>query len=117
MLATFCPEGKENERSCTVCNYKVVVKTSEGQTLLFSILNDQCLVETFEDPDDLVEDYQRNDYFTPYEGCVREKELNEFVVNDDNYNVLESLETILRSIRDSGVRVSDEVRKYFSILE
>ena len=74
-------------------------------------------METFEDPDDLVEDYQQNDYFTPYEGCVREKELNEFVVNDDNYNVLESLETILRSICDSGVRVSDEVRKYFSILE
>ena len=80
-LVSYRAYEETDYRCCSVCDYKVVIETDDGQLLTVSVLDDCCLHEfDIEEAIRKASDKTQNqDFFYPFEQCVDEKDFDSFV--------------------------------------
>ena len=112
-LVTFRAYEETDYRCCTVCDYKVVVDTGEGELLVASVMDDTDL-RGF-DIDEAIKKIQDNtkkqDWFYPQELAVGINDINNFINGDieQGSTPLEAIQRTFDAIRKSNCICTKEV--------
>lgn len=119
-LVSYRAYEKTDYRCCTVCDYKLIIETDDGQLLTASVLDDCCLSEfNIEEAVRKVSDETQNqDFFYPFERCVSEKDFDSFVNGhiEAGSNAIEAFFSTISALHKTNHDVTDSLREQLNSL-
>lgn len=112
-LVNYKAYEESDYRCCTICDYKVVIETDNGQLLTASVMDDCCLREfNIEEAIRKVSDETQNqDCFYPFERCVGEKDFDSFVNGsiEEGNKAIEAFSSTVFNLRQTNHNITDSL--------
>jgi hypothetical protein len=119
-LVSYKAYEETDYRCCTVCDYKVVIETDDGQLLTASVMDDSCLREfNIEEAIRKISDETQNqDFFYPFERCVGEKDFDSFVNGhiEEGEKAIEAFLRIVFNLRQTNHNITNSLREQLNRL-
>ena len=107
-------------RCCSVCDYKVVIETDNGQLLTASVMDD-CGICEFDIEEAIrkaSDDTQNQDFFYPFDRCVGDKDFDSFVNGhiEEGRDAVEAFSRTVSALRKSNHNISESLREQLNRL-
>ena len=119
-LVSYKGYEETDYRCCTICDYKVIIETDDGQLLTASVMDDCCLREfNIEEAIRKVSDETQNqDFFYPFEQCVDEKDFDSFINGDmeQGSKAIEAFSHTVFNLRQTRHNITDSLREQLNRL-
>lgn len=119
-LVSYKAYEETDYRCCTVCDYKVIIETDDGQLLTASVMDDCCLREfNIEEAIRKISDETQNqDFFYPFERCVGEKDFDSFVnghIEEGEKAIVAFFRTVF-NLRQTNHNITNSLREQLNRL-
>lgn len=119
-LVSYRGYEETDYRCCTVCDYKVVIETDNGQLLTASVMGDCdiCEFDIEEAIRKISDKTQNQDFFYPFERCVDEKDFDSFVNGhiETGSKAIEAISETVSNLHKTNHNITDSLRKQLNRL-
>ena len=114
-LVSYKGYKETDYRCCTVCDYKVVIETDNGQLLTASVMDDCdiCEFDIKEAIRKISDKTQNQDIFYPFEQCVSEEDFDSFVNGqiETGDKAIEAFSNTVSDLHKTNHNITDSLRK------
>ena len=111
-FVTFRAYDSSNYRCCGVCDYKVIIENEDGELIVSSVLDDDCLKDF--DLDEAIrkeaDDTQNQDWFYRFNRAVGKDDIDNFVngqIEQSADHAVDSFCDVLARLRESDCIISN----------
>lgn len=119
-LVSYKGYEETDYRCCTVCDYKVVIETDNGQLLTASVMDDRdiCEFDIEEAIRKTSDETQNQDWFYPVEFCVGEEDFDSFVNGhiEEGNKAIEAFFDTVSDLHETNHNITDSLREQLNRL-